>query len=242
MPETISGKHRIPVAECKITATIELSKAKGVYTITNLENGKVYVGSTCNSFKKRWSEHLWTLNAGKHRNPHLQSAWNQYGEEVFQFNILEPLDKDKDTIRAKEQSWLDYYGKVGEVYNIAMNTQSPPHSMEWSKKVSRGLIAAHTRGCFDDVHNEEWRRKTSEGLKRAWRRGVFDIEQIRGLGTSSAQLYPAFVHTDTGEIIPAGMNLEKMCRDCGFKPSSMRRVQRGQRNHHKGWRIIKEAL
>ncbi len=30
MPETKDGKHRIPVAECKITATIELSREKGI--------------------------------------------------------------------------------------------------------------------------------------------------------------------------------------------------------------------
>jgi group I intron endonuclease len=59
----------------------------GIYQILNKVNGKSYVGSAVN-IKKRWAVHRHTLRNNKN-SPHLQKAWNKYGEESFEFNVLE---------------------------------------------------------------------------------------------------------------------------------------------------------
>ena len=60
----------------------------GVYKITNIINGKFYIGSSKNIYS-RWYQHKKKLNDNIHGNAHLQNAWNKYGEKNFKFEIIE---------------------------------------------------------------------------------------------------------------------------------------------------------
>jgi len=62
----------------------------GIYRITNIVNGKFYIGSSVN-FCKRWSRHRKDLERGIHRNKHLQASWDKYGAEKFKFELIEEL-------------------------------------------------------------------------------------------------------------------------------------------------------
>lgn len=66
----------------------------------------MYVGSTVN-LSKRWSRHRQELHDGIHRNKHLQSAWIKYGQDAFEWRILE-LCTVADRIE-REQSYIDRY-------------------------------------------------------------------------------------------------------------------------------------
>lgn len=94
----------------------------GVYTITNLVNGKIYVGSALISFRVRWNVHKSKLRNNKHDNQHLQFAWNKYGESNFKFEILEECLSEYCT--STEQYWINMLNvcnrKFG--YNKASNT------------------------------------------------------------------------------------------------------------------------
>jgi group I intron endonuclease len=61
----------------------------GIYTITNLQNNKIYVGSTLSKFNKRFNQHKHLLRNNKHPNIYLQNSWNKYGESCFRFEILD---------------------------------------------------------------------------------------------------------------------------------------------------------
>ena len=71
----------------KIDDLSDLGK-KGVYRILNICNGKMYIGSTVDSFKTRLRTHINKMRTNKHPNTHLQGAYNKYGEENFSFNVL----------------------------------------------------------------------------------------------------------------------------------------------------------
>lgn len=82
----------------------------GVYQIVCKTTGKRYIGSTIDSFKKRYACHISRLNNGKHHCKHLQNAWDLYGKDDFLFLILDILDKD-DCLKY-EQMYFDTMDKV----------------------------------------------------------------------------------------------------------------------------------
>lgn len=90
----------------------------GIYSIVNLVNGKIYVGSAVN-LNKRWKNHKVELRLDRHCNIYLQSAWNKYGEENFSFIVLEYCEREK--LIEREQFWIDWNNccdrEVG--YNLA---------------------------------------------------------------------------------------------------------------------------
>lgn len=76
----------------------------GIYKIENKINSKCYVGQSID-IEHRWMIHKSTLNNNTHHNNYLQRAWNKYGEENFEFKILEICSEDE--LDEKEIEWID---------------------------------------------------------------------------------------------------------------------------------------
>lgn len=83
----------------------EIPTCSGIYCFTNIENGKIYVGSAKN-LRKRYGQHLSCLRLNKHHSKHFQNAWNKYGEDKFKYDIIEFVD-DISTLLIREQYYLD---------------------------------------------------------------------------------------------------------------------------------------
>ena len=91
-------------------------KICGVYKITNTANGKFYVGSS-NNIKHRWYQHKKNLKENVHNNVHLQNAWNIYGGQNFNFEIIEECSPKMQFER--EQHYLNTLNPFDERgYNI----------------------------------------------------------------------------------------------------------------------------
>lgn len=101
----------------------------GIYGIHCLANDKWYVGQTFSTrgFKERWNTHRKELRTNRHCNPHFQSAWNKYGEDSFEFVILEELPKPTNMGRIEmrefgvpyEQKWIDHFDSYKNGFNRA---------------------------------------------------------------------------------------------------------------------------
>jgi hypothetical protein len=63
----------------------------GVFLIENKSNHKVLVGSS-KDLKASINRSKFELGFGSYRNTALQNDWNQFGEEAFDFRVLELLD------------------------------------------------------------------------------------------------------------------------------------------------------
>lgn len=84
-----------------------LPSSAGIYKILCTANHKVYIGSTT-EIRKRWGWHRSDLRRDVHHNRHMQFAWNKYGEQSFEFEILEMV-MFAEYLHDREQHWLDYY-------------------------------------------------------------------------------------------------------------------------------------
>ncbi len=109
----------------------------GIYVIRNKQNGKLYVGSSQN-IHRRALEHKSELRRGVHDNDYLQKSWNKYGEDAFQFEILEECEVAM--LAEREQYWLDTIG-FDVTYNIAQNVvasmRGRKHTDETKMLISR---------------------------------------------------------------------------------------------------------
>ena len=134
----------------------------GVYCIRNTLNGKRYVGSTAKSFTKRWNIHKTGLRNGYHHSRHLQAAWNKYGEEAFEFLIIERV-APKGCV-AREQFWLDLWKTANQKYGYNISpTAGSTLGREFTEETKEKMRKAKKGGKLSEEH----KRKISEaGLGR----------------------------------------------------------------------------
>lgn len=63
----------------------------GIYIIVNILNNHCYIGSSVN-IQGRLNEHFRMLRSNHHYNTHIQHAYNKYGDEAFEVELLEECD------------------------------------------------------------------------------------------------------------------------------------------------------
>jgi oligoribonuclease NrnB/cAMP/cGMP phosphodiesterase (DHH superfamily) len=85
----------------------------GVYKIETVPEGKVYVGSTTDSFRKQFLRHRKSLKNRRHENSALQKCWEGSEEKNFRFDIIE-ICKDKTMVEDREKFWIGHYLKKGK--------------------------------------------------------------------------------------------------------------------------------
>jgi group I intron endonuclease len=121
-----------------------------IYYINNIVNDKKYIGQTIMDIKKRWSCHRQTLKSNKHDNSHLQNAWNKYGEDKFEFVVIEkyPIEmldereiywiKKIDTTNRDKGYNIDGGGNKGKIISEERRIQMTKrkHSDKTIKKMS----------------------------------------------------------------------------------------------------------
>ena len=124
--------------------TRELLKVSGIYCIENKINHKVYIGSSKNIYQ-RLLKHFALLRHNKHENMHLQNAWNKYGENNFEWTIIEICDNS--ILTEREQYCIDLFGAE---YNI-------------TRKVERNILSKESR-----IKQGETRRRLHREGKLDW--------------------------------------------------------------------------
>ena len=92
-----------------------------IYLITNLINGKVYIGKTESTINQRWYTHRWRANhLDRVEHPLvIDLAISKYGESSFE---IKELDKDysKEDLLMTEAYWIRFYDATNpdKGYNI----------------------------------------------------------------------------------------------------------------------------
>lgn len=154
----------------------------GIYQIKNNVTNKIYIGSSDN-FERRRGQHFWRLQSGSHHSIHLQHSFNKYGEEAFEFSIIEECEID--VLFEREQYYLDtlLYSKEycltkGEddrfmrlgynVCPIAGRSEGRPHTQEGLKKMKNNATWLWQQEWYiekqNTVRTPEWHKKRLETI------------------------------------------------------------------------------
>jgi group I intron endonuclease len=142
----------------------------GIYRIVNKVNGKFYIGSSVD-ITKRWYSHLSHLQRNIHANTHLQHAFNKYGRNNIELNIIF-LTTNVDEMLNEEQRLIDEnigkdicYNMNGGVTDLT-GSKNPfygkHHSGETKQKLSDGQKQKYSNGWTPrdgKLHSEESKEK-----------------------------------------------------------------------------------
>lgn len=137
----------------------------GVYTITNITNGKMYIGYATN-LRSRLKEHRTDLFKGAHPNSYLQNSYNEHGGESFLFEVLEECSVD--FLASQEHYWATILNVHDEKYGYNLRATHPENKVgrsSYIKKPESIEKMKATRASRTYVVTEETRKQISETLK-----------------------------------------------------------------------------
>lgn len=140
------------------------AKEIGIYQIKNLLNNKVYIGQTGQNFQKRFWHHQWKLRKNSHDNKYLQAAWNKYGEENFEFSVVEIVPQKE--LNNREVYWISFYREKGLCYSIQDGGQDISELHKNITPEQRKAVGEKNREHLLGSHaTEETKKKMSETRK-----------------------------------------------------------------------------
>jgi hypothetical protein len=166
----------------------------GIYCIENLINGKKYVGQSIN-IEERIKHHKAQLNSeiSTHHNAHLQNAWDKYGEENFNFYILEECTEDE--LDDKEKYWSEFYKVYDTNSGYALKTAG--------------------RGIGSRIISEETRKKMSISSSR------YKISELAHIKAIEVNSIPVVQLTLFGECVSCYSSSAEASRTTGINESTI---------------------
>lgn len=140
-----------------------LYKTTGIYAIQNKITGMAYVGQTANNFGDRRDSNFAKLRHNKHDNVGLQEDWNKYGEQNYEFKILEILE-DCVNIDEKEKFWIAKYRENNKAFNLQSGGKGCP-GVHISEEVKRIIGEKNRQHNLGKKASEETKLKMSLARK-----------------------------------------------------------------------------
>jgi hypothetical protein len=134
-----------------------------IYRITNMANGKFYIGSA-ESFARREWQHKYALRRNEHKNPHLQASWNKHGEEMFVFEVVEEIPEGEEQL-AWEDKWLRECVGKPDCYNVNTLATAPRLGLTLSEE-SKQQLSANRKGKHAGEDHYRYGQTVSEEVRQ----------------------------------------------------------------------------
>lgn len=146
-----------------------------IYKIINVVNNKFYVGSTTNK-KVRFRQHRNLLRGNRHHCKHLQASWNKYGEDKFEFVVVEIVSGGMSLQQVEDIYLLQHVGQP-MCYNSGYSSDAP-----WRNAPPQATPN------FGKVMAQQQKEKISEALKEFYAADYFNHPRVGKKHTEETKL------------------------------------------------------
>ena len=146
-----------------------------IYKIINVVNNKFYVGSTTNK-KVRFRQHRNLLRGNRHHCKHLQASWNKYGEDKFEFVVVEIVSEGMSLQQVEDIYLLQHVGQP-MCYNSGYSSDAP-----WRNAPPQATPN------FGKVMAQQQKEKISEALKEFYAADYFNHPRVGKKHTEETKL------------------------------------------------------
>lgn len=210
----------------------------GIYKIININNGRIYIGST-SRFKTRAYSHSNDLEANRHLNKFMQNDFNKSGADSFLFEVLEVVVGDKEERLRREQFHIDqWYDNQKNCYNLAKEAKDTRGGSRNKKQIdplTDGRCKPFT---------EERLAKHTEKLKEVWQDPALkEMSRQKALKQWSTQAKNniTVVNKETGEKVVITGSIRQFCTDRGISYKAFHQLVKGKLNKSGGWTLAIET-
>ena len=115
-----------------------------IYKITNLVNGKIYIGQTVQSLEERFYKHCAKYSDKLHFVMPIKQAIFKYGKENFKMELIEECDIE--LLNEREQYWIAYYDSYNNGYNCTLGGYSGLHRCKLSNEEELDVCSRYKDG------------------------------------------------------------------------------------------------
>jgi group I intron endonuclease len=199
-----------------------------IYSITNMNTGKSYIGQCRGDVRRRWSTHCST-KSGAGRSA-IKCAILKYGRQSFEFDIIDYADS-LSSLSKKEKFWINAYGSLAPGgYNLTTGGESPTMSATARANMSAARLARYDR---------IGRRKRPVTIKKV--RCL--VPKVEKQARTRRERMLGFKHTDEARAKIAASKCKPVTRSDGVDfPSIEHAAQAVGRNKVSLWRVLQGNL
>ena len=223
----------------------------GIYKITNLINGKIYIGRSLD-LKSRKSKHKTTKT-----NTLISRAIHKYGHDNFLFEVIEYCEPQTFILIDREKYYLEKLNPFNDKgYNLLKDSNiggwyGMTHSVESKELMSKskkGIVPWNKGKTGVQKHGSETRKLMSQnnsGKRNPFYGKTHSIESKNKIskankGRDHSHEYKPVLQIDknTNEVIKVWESISKVYKFLGVKPwsSSISRVCKGKQKTAYGFK------
>jgi len=169
-----------------------MASASGIYCWKHIKSGKRYIGQSIDVFR-RMIEHRKLLRGNRHGNGYFQKAWLKYGENSFEFSVIEFCPKE--ILSWREEEWISKYQTTNSDfgYNRTTGGENPRHTEETKRiisicstgrKHSQDACQKISKARKGIVFSQEHKKKLSEAAKA---RGITKETRLKMIESAKAK-------------------------------------------------------